>query len=158
MQHMTLSQFRAAVAAGGVLSVTLRAQGGAFEVQAETRRGDAVLIDTRHKAPRRFLDPRRALMLLRELGIRSARLDAEDWRPEQADQEKMSQPDSAAKLKATHEAAAHDAWFREQVQAAIDDPRPSIPHEEVAAEFAERRKALIERPDDAERRRAAERR
>lgn len=28
-------------------------------------------------------------------------------------------------------AAEHDAWFRAQVQAALDDPSPSIPHEEV---------------------------
>ncbi|MFZ4535969.1 hypothetical protein [Propionivibrio sp.] len=40
------------------------------------------------------------------------------------------------------EAAAYDKWFRSQVQAGIDDPRPSIPHEQVVAEFAERRTAL----------------
>ncbi|WP_225770454.1 type II toxin-antitoxin system RelB/DinJ family antitoxin [Inquilinus sp. Marseille-Q2685] len=33
----------------------------------------------------------------------------------------------------------YDAWFRRKVQEAIDDPRPSIPHEEVEAEFARRR-------------------
>ncbi|MHC8369698.1 antitoxin PaaA2 family protein [Pseudomonas sp. MDT1-85] len=27
--------------------------------------------------------------------------------------------------------AAYDAWFRAQVQASLDDPRPSIPDEEV---------------------------
>ena len=51
---------------------------------------------------------------------------------------------SAAK-KAAHEAAAYDKWFRGQVQEAIDDPRPSIPYEEVAAEFAGRRAALRKR-------------
>jgi len=42
----------------------------------------------------------------------------------------------------------YDAWFRAKVQEALDDPRPAIPHEEVEAEFAERRarlKARIER-------------
>lgn len=29
---------------------------------------------------------------------------------------------------------AHNAWFAAQVQAAIDDPRPSIPHHVVMAE------------------------
>lgn len=39
--------------------------------------------------------------------------------------------------------AVHDAWFRAKVQAALDDPRPSIPHAEVEAHFAARRaKAL----------------
>lgn len=40
-------------------------------------------------------------------------------------------PDTAARMKAAHDAAAYDKWFRAQVQEALDDPRPSIPHEEV---------------------------
>ena len=34
-------------------------------------------------------------------------------------------------MKRAHEAAAYDQWFREQVQASIDDSRPSIPNEQV---------------------------
>ena len=41
-----------------------------------------------------------------------------------------------------NESAEYDAWFRAKVQEALDDPRPSIPHEEVEAEFAERRARL----------------
>jgi DNA-damage-inducible protein J len=37
----------------------------------------------------------------------------------------------------------HDAWFREQVQQALDDPRPDIPSEEVEAHFAKRRAASL---------------
>ncbi len=33
------------------------------------------------------------------------------------------------------EAEAYDRWFRAKVQAGIDDPRPSIPHEQVMAEM-----------------------
>ena len=33
------------------------------------------------------------------------------------------------------EATAYDRWFRIQVQEAIDDPRPSIPHDQVMAEM-----------------------
>lgn len=40
----------------------------------------------------------------------------------------------------TTDPAAHDAWFRAQVQAALDDRRPSVPHEEVEAAFAKRRR------------------
>jgi len=54
-------------------------------------------------------------------------------------------PDRAEALKRAHEAAAYDAWFREQVQASIDDPRPSIPGEKVEARFAKKREALRER-------------
>ncbi|MBK5534951.1 antitoxin [Pseudomonas sp. TH08] len=38
------------------------------------------------------------------------------------------------------EAESYDRWFRAKVQASIDDPRPSIPHDQVMAEM----RALIE--------------
>jgi len=43
------------------------------------------------------------------------------------------------------DSAAHDAWFRAKVREALDDPRPSIPHDEVEAHFAERRRAALDR-------------
>ena len=33
-----------------------------------------------------------------------------------------------------NDAAAYTAWLTQQVQEAIDDPRPSVPHAQVAAE------------------------
>ncbi|MCU0074938.1 antitoxin [Pseudomonas koreensis] len=33
------------------------------------------------------------------------------------------------------QAASYDRWFRAEVQASIDDPRPNIPHEQVMAEI-----------------------
>ncbi|MGE1176689.1 antitoxin [Pseudomonas sp. BW7P1] len=33
------------------------------------------------------------------------------------------------------QAASYDRWFRAEVQASLDDPRPSIPHEQVMAEI-----------------------
>ncbi|MBN2992320.1 stability determinant [Pseudomonas cedrina] len=43
------------------------------------------------------------------------------------------------------QAASYDRWFRAKVQASIDDPRPSIPHDEAMAEvermLEERRQA-----------------
>ena len=49
------------------------------------------------------------------------------------------------RMKAAHEAAAYDKWFREQVQEATDDPRPSIPNAGVKKHFATRRKELQKR-------------
>jgi DNA-damage-inducible protein J len=37
----------------------------------------------------------------------------------------------------------YDAWFRELVQEALDDPHPGIPCEEVEAHFAKRRAASM---------------
>lgn len=38
------------------------------------------------------------------------------------------------------EAAEYDRWFRAKVAAALADPRPSVPHDQVMAEM----RALIE--------------
>ena len=38
------------------------------------------------------------------------------------------------------QADSYDRWFRARVQAALDDPSPGIPHDEVMAEM----QALIE--------------
>lgn len=35
------------------------------------------------------------------------------------------------------EAEAYDRWFREKVQASLDDHRPSAPHDEVMAKLRE---------------------
>lgn len=35
------------------------------------------------------------------------------------------------------EAREHDAWFRSEVQKALDDPSPRIPHDEVMRETRE---------------------
>lgn len=118
MQQLTLEQFRATVEAGGVMAVTLKANGPAFALQAETRRGDAVLVDSRRKQPRMFVDPRKAMLLLRDLGIHNAKLDTDAWRPEQANLTKASRPDSAAQLKAAHQAAAYNAWLKGKVEVA----------------------------------------
>lgn len=33
------------------------------------------------------------------------------------------------------QAASYDRWFRAKVQASLDDPSPSIPHDQVMAEI-----------------------
>lgn len=45
-------------------------------------------------------------------------------------------------MKAAHEDAAYNKWFRAQVQASLDDPRPSIPDATVKKHFAAKRKAV----------------
>ena len=59
----------------------------------------------------------------------------------------MSIPRSpiVSEFETEEQAAIYDRWFRAKVQASIDDPRPSIPHDEAMAEvermLEERRKA-----------------
>src|SRR3989338_4283765 len=46
----------------------------------------------------------------------------------------------ASEFETEEQAASYDRWFRARVQASLDDPRPSIPHDQVMAEM----RALIE--------------
>jgi hypothetical protein len=46
-----------------------------------------------------------------------------------------------SEFETTEEAEAYDAWFRAKVQKALDDPRPSIPHDEAMAEIKRRMEA-----------------
>lgn len=132
MQNMTLEQFRATNAAGGVLSVTLKADGAGFEMQIETYRGPAKLVKARDKGEtRRFVDPRKALLLLRELGIRKAQIDSEMWRPEEHEFERKPRPDRAEAMKAAHQALSHTDWLNAKLAESAADPRPSLAHEEV---------------------------
>lgn len=138
MQNLTLEQFRATVESGGIVSVVLKAHGAAFEIQAETRRGDAILVDTRKKQPRLFGDPRKALSLLREMGISKAAVDTEAWQPDQADTLRASRPDKSLKLKAAHEAAELKRVLDERIRLA--DSSNAIWHdaEDVFAELEAR--------------------
>lgn len=105
MHNLTLDQFRTTLETGGVLSVSLVAQDGEFHIEAETRRGNAVLTKARSKEFRQFRNVTKALALLRELGVREAKVDTRNWRPEQASLRKSSRPDRSAQMKAAHEAA-----------------------------------------------------
>lgn len=42
---------------------------------------------------------------------------------------------SAAPADTEEQADSYDRWFRAKVQAALDDSRPGIPHDEVMAEM-----------------------
>ncbi|ARB29653.1 antitoxin [Pseudomonas tolaasii] len=54
----------------------------------------------------------------------------------------MSTPLSpiVSEFETQEQADSYDRWFRAKVQASIDDPRPSIPHDQVMAEM----RALLE--------------
>jgi DNA-damage-inducible protein J len=56
--------------------------------------------------------------------------------------------EGALPFAATTSADPHDAWFRAQVQAALDDPTPDQPHDAVEAYFAGRRAAVLAKHPD----------
>ena len=135
MLSMTLEQLRATASAGGVVGVTLKARGSGFFIEIATRSGqDAFLVKARSTEPRRFGSPNSALIVLRDLGIAVAQIDATNWNPDQ--KEVTQNRDSRAQaMRQAHEAAAYNQRLAGEIQASIDDPRPSIPHDEVMSEM-----------------------
>ena len=135
MLSMTLEQLRATASAGGVVGVTLKGRGSGFFIEIATRSGqDAFLVKARSTEPRRFGSPNSALIVLRDLGIAVAQIDATNWNPDQ--KEVTQNRDSRAQaMRQAHEAAAYNQWLAGEIQASIDDPRPSIPHDEVMSEM-----------------------
>lgn len=138
MQSMTIEQLRAASDAGGVSGVTLKGQGGAFLVQIATRSGAAALLaKARSNEPRRFGNPMAALNVLRGVGITIGRFDASEWNPDEKE-ETAGRRGRAEAMRKAHRAAAYSEWLAAEIQQAIDDPRPSIPHDEVMARMEAR--------------------
>ena len=89
-----------------------------------------MLSKARSTEPRRFGNPLAALNVLRDIGITVGLFDASEYDP--ADKE----PDAgnrgrADAMRGAHEAAAYNQWLTGEIQASIDDPRPSVPHDEV---------------------------
>ncbi len=132
MQSMTLEQLRATARAGGVTGVTLKGQeAGGFLIEIATRSGqDAFLVKARSTEPRRFGTTASAMIVLRDVGIVVARLDATHWNPRQKDMTR-SRHSRAESMRGAHAAAAYNEWLAAEIQESIDDPRPSIPHDEV---------------------------
>lgn len=72
--------------------------------------------------------------VLRDIGITVGKFDASEYDP--ADKKPgAGNRVRADAMRGAHEAAANKQWLAGEIQASIDDPRPSIPHDEVMAEM-----------------------
>lgn len=138
MHGMTLEQLRAVAHADGVADVTLKARSGAFLVEITTRAGSvAFLSKARSATPRAFGNMASALKVLREVGITAGRFDAASWDPA-AKPVSPGARGRAEALRAAHRSAAYNAWLAEEIEVAVADSVPSVPHDEVMARLAAR--------------------
>jgi hypothetical protein len=141
---MTLDQFRSAFQTGGLRSVAISASGGLFFVTGQPRSGERVtLATTRGKLARGFRDPGKAIAVLHEIGARKVEIDTTGWSPAQAALAGRHRPDTAERQKRAHQAAGHDAWFRAEIEKAVqeaNDPAAEwLSDEQVKQQSAERR-------------------
>jgi len=132
--------------AGTIRGVAIIGQPGGWRVMLKVGSTEKPLGGQRTDKPRtwRSLDTlteylREHLHILRVDGIDATQYSASDVA-------RRGRPDSAARLKRAHEAAAYDAWFRAEVEQAVreaDSPGTKwLSHEEVKAKWAKRRARL----------------
>lgn len=123
---LNLDQFRTAFRSGGFRSILLTASGGQFFVTAQPRTGKRVTLATTHgNKLRAFRNPAKAIEILHQMGAHKVEVDTTAWSPAQAALVGRKRPDTAERQRRAHQAAAHDAWFRQEVELAVrqaDDP------------------------------------
>ena len=143
IDHGTL---RRLVNAGAQVGAEVVGAAGGWGVVINYGRASQTLAATRG-TPRTFRQFETLAGYLKELGITEYRVNTAEFEPGAATAKPGDRRSTIAsgRMKHVHAAAAYDKWFRAQVQAAIDDPRPSVPDDEVRLEFAAKREALRKR-------------
>jgi hypothetical protein len=143
IDHGTL---RRLVDAGAHVGAEVVGSGGSWGIVINYGRSSQTLAATRGK-PKTFRQFETLAGYLKELGIVEYRVNAAEFEPGGTHKEAPDRRSVTAseRMKRAHEAAAYDTWFREQVQASIDDPRPSLGDDQVRTHMAARRQALLKK-------------
>jgi hypothetical protein len=143
IDHGTLKRL---VDAGAEVGAEVIGAAGGWGVVINYGRASQTLAATRGK-PRTFRQFETLAGYLKGLGIVEYRVNTAEFEPDAAvtnPADKRSAT-ASARMKRTHQAAAYDTWFRQEVQASIDDPRESVDDGEVRKQFAAKRAALAKR-------------
>jgi len=135
IDHSTLAHL---VEAGAVRGADIVGQPGGWEVVIQYGMTERALAAKRG-AVRIFKRFETLVTYLKSLGIAEYRVNAANYDQPTAKTRK-ARPDSAARLKRAHEAAAYDAWLKAKVASSLvgieDGSNPVIPDDEWAAECA----------------------
>lgn len=126
IDHNTLARL---VEAGAVRGADVIGQPGGWGVVIKYGITERALA-TRRGAVRSFKRFETLVGYLKGVGIAEYRVNAVNFDPV-ALKARTVRPDSSSRLKHAHEAAAYDKWLKAEVQEAIDDDSPTIPHAEV---------------------------
>lgn len=148
IDHATLARL---VEAGAVRGAHVVGQRGGWAVLIRYGMTERALAAQRSRQVRLFRKFETLVGYLRGVGIAEFAVNATDY---DADALKLTRrPDAAEQMRRAHQAAAHDAWFRAQVEQALkeaNDPATQwVTQEEVEAQSQRKR---AEWRADAERR------
>ena len=143
IDHSTL---RRLVDAGAHVGAEVVGGAGGWGVVISYGRASQTLAATRG-APRTWRQFETLAGYLKELGIVEYRVNTAEFTPGTAVGKAGDKRSATAshRMKRAHQAAAYDTWFREQVQASINDPRPSVDDGVAKKQFAAKRAALAKR-------------
>ena len=111
IDHHTLSQL---VEAGAVSDAHVIGQDGGWAIVVHYGKAERTLTAQRNRQIRLFKRMETLVTYLKGVGISRFDVDAAAYAVNT-----YSRPDRAVAMRQTHEAAAHDKWFREQVREAI---------------------------------------
>jgi hypothetical protein len=144
LDHALLSEL---VSAGAVCAVHVAARPGGWAVMISCETKQYMLVATRTHQVRLFKKMETLIAYLKGMGMTHFDIDITDYDP--ASVKTYSRPDRSEALKQAHQAAAYDDWFRAQVQEALqeaDNPDTAwLTNDQVKAEFAKKRAALLDR-------------
>lgn len=139
IDHLTLERL---VEAGAVRGASIVGQPGGWGVVIQYGMTERALAAKRG-AVRIFRKFETLVGYLKKIGIAQYQVDATHFDPVALKTERK-RTDAAERMKNAHEAAAYKGWLTQQVQEAIDDPRPSVSHAQVTAEWKSERAALLQ--------------
>jgi hypothetical protein len=137
LDHANLSRH---AQAGHILAAHIVGQPGGWAIQVNIANQEHVLTAQRSGDVRLFKKLETLVSYLQDLGIDSFEVDSSAYDPRQLTT--YQRPDRTQALKRAHEAAAYEAWFRDQVEASLNDTSPVVEDEEVRKLFAARRAAF----------------
>lgn len=126
IDHTTLTKL---AEAGVVRSAHVVGQAGGWGILVRYGMTERALAAQRSHQVRIFRKLETLVDYLKGIGIPRFDVDAVNYDPDSVTVHKR--PDRAAAMKSAHEAAAYTKWLKAEVQEAIDDTSPTVPHDEA---------------------------
>jgi hypothetical protein len=126
IDHITLTKL---AEAGVVRSAHVIGQAGGWGVLVKYGTTERALAASRSQQVRVFRRLETLVDYLKGVGIPRFDVDAANY--DQSGTTVTKRPDRAAAMKDAHAAAAYTKWLKAEVQEAIDDTSPTIPHDKA---------------------------
>ena len=142
IDHRTLTEL---VGAQAVRAAHVVGQPGGWSIVVKYGMSERAVAASRSRQVRVFKKFETLVGYLKDMGLHRFDVDAAGYDAESVTT--YRRPDASEALRRAHGAAAYDKWFRAEVQASIDDPRPNVSAETARTAFAAKRDALRARAE-----------